>query len=177
MSFTSRREDLRSTASITLWKQMSYVHVFRIMKVWFNCYICFRWLYDLTMQTSGSGMTISIPQPYDFKLFIKSKMSCRYIWSFQTSERLSQQKSRPNVKLQFVLHSKNHLLGWGLKQMRATCLPPVLGEVLDPLEACNKLEWDEPLLVAPYVLQQELVPRDVGIGKVELNLGRYETHM
>ena len=59
--------------------------------------------------------------------------------------------------------------------MRATCLPPVLGEVLDPLEACDKLEWDESLLVAPHVLQQELVPRDVGVGEVELNLGRYET--
>ena len=56
--------------------------------------------------------------------------------------------------------------------MRATCLPPVLGEVFDPLEACDELERDEALLVAPHVLQQELVPRDVGVGEVELHLGR-----
>jgi hypothetical protein len=49
-------------------------------------------------------------------------------------------------------------------------LSPVLGEVLDPLEGGDELNGDEPLLVALDVLQQELVLRDVRVGKVELHL-------
>jgi hypothetical protein len=49
-------------------------------------------------------------------------------------------------------------------------LAPVLGEVLDPLEAGDELEADEALLVALDVLQQELVLRDVGVREVELDL-------
>ena len=49
-------------------------------------------------------------------------------------------------------------------------LAPILGEVLDPLEAGDELERDESLLVPLDVLQQKLVLGDVGVTKVELDL-------
>jgi hypothetical protein len=54
-------------------------------------------------------------------------------------------------------------------------LAPVLGEVLDALEAGDELEADEALLVALDVLQQELVLRDVGVREVELDLAEDRT--
>ncbi len=49
-------------------------------------------------------------------------------------------------------------------------LAPVLGEVLDALEAGDELEGDEALLVALDVLEQELVLGDVCVGEVKLHL-------
>ena len=49
-------------------------------------------------------------------------------------------------------------------------LAPVLGQVLDTLEARDELEADEALLVPLDVLQEELVLGDVGVREIKLNL-------
>lgn len=49
-------------------------------------------------------------------------------------------------------------------------LPPVLGEMLHPLEAGDELEADKAFLVSLDMLQKELVLCDVCIREVEFNL-------
>ena len=49
-------------------------------------------------------------------------------------------------------------------------LPPILGQMLDSLEARDELETDKAFLVSLDMLQQELVLGDVGVREVELHL-------
>ena len=49
-------------------------------------------------------------------------------------------------------------------------LPPILGQMFDPLKGRNEFQTHETFLVPLDVLEQELVLGDVGITEVKLHL-------